>query len=193
MLRWLRQALCRIGRVRALAPALLAAMAFACPAQAQDIATARMSAHVEQPISIINADDMNFGKIAYTTTGGTVDLSPEASATCTPSAGLIRTGICQAAKFEGDAGFLATLRIKRPNGDSIVLSGPAGATMLVDDFAFGAGPGLFDWRINGANTRFTVFNLDGSYTFYAGGTLHVGANQAPGVYTGSFEIQIAYN
>lgn len=175
------------------APAAALLLAAAQPAQAQEIATARMSATVEQPISIINDGDMDFGKIAYTTTGGTVTLSPNASATCATTGGLIRIGNCRAAKFEGDAGFLAVLRVKRPNGNSIVLSGPAGATMLVDNFTFGAGPGLVDLGANGVNRRFWILNLDGSYTFYVGGRLTVGASQAPGVYTGTFEIQISYN
>jgi hypothetical protein len=176
----------------------LAAAAFAqgvlpAPASAQEIATARMAATIDTPISIVNGADMDFGKIAYTAAGGTVVLSPGATATCTPSAGLVHIGICQAAKFEGEVSWLFTLRVQRPNGDRITLTGPAGATMRLDNFTFGAGAGVWDLGPNGANHRFLIVNFDGSYTFYTGGTLHVAANQAPGVYTGTFEIQLNYN
>ena len=46
---------------------------------------------------------------------------------------------------------------------------------------------------NSPNHRFQVNAADGSYTFYVGGTLNVGANQHPGIYNGSFEIEVNYN
>lgn len=150
-----------------------------------------MGATVLTPVTIVNDADLDFGNIAYTTTGGTVVLSPEASATCTTT--LVHTGNCRAATFEGNAGFFSILRVKRPNGGSITLSGPSGATMSVDDFTFGAGPWMQDMGQTGANHRFRIWNLFGDYTFYVGGTLHVAGNQTPGVYTGTFDIQIAYN
>jgi hypothetical protein len=156
---------------------------------------ARVGAVIEQPVSINNKNDMLFGDIAYTTGGGTVQLSPDASAVCTPSAGLVHTGTCQAAKFEGNAGFLhMRLTVKQPNGNRITLTGPGGATMRVDNFTFGPGSGLTDQGQNGANHKFgiSIWNW-GSYTFYVGGTLHVAANQAPGVYNGTFDVQISYN
>jgi hypothetical protein len=182
-------------RLRAAACALLAALGLAAgsPAQANERATARMGATVLTPISIIDTNDMDFGNIALRGNPGKVTLTADASAQCTTTGGLVHTGNCRAATFEGTAYFLSTLRAKRPNGNSITLSGPAGATMQVDDFTFGAGPGLLDFGQTGANHRFWVLNLTGDYTFYVGGTLHVAADQTPGVYTGTFDIQISYN
>ena len=163
------------------------------PAEGRELATARMSATIEQPLSIIDADDMDFGRITPRGTAGTVVLTPAASAQCTVTGGLLHTGNCRAATFEGKGTFLSQLRAKRPNGNSITLQGPPGATMQLDNFSFGAGSGLLDLGQNGVNHRFMLLSIDGSYAFYVGGTLHVAAAQTPGVYTGTFEIQIAYN
>ena len=184
-------------RLRAAACAWLTAIGLAAgvPAEANERATARMGATVLEPISIVNDGDLDFGKIAYTTTGGTVVLSPTATATCTTTGGLVHTGNCHAAKFEGNAGFLhLRLTARMQSGNSITLTGPAGATMRVDNFTFGPGPGLSDAGQSGPNHRFNVsfFNF-GSYSFYVGGTLKVAANQAPGLYTGSFDVRISYN
>ena len=46
---------------------------------------------------------------------------------------------------------------------------------------------------NSPNHRFQVNAPDGSYTFYVGGTLNVGANQFPGIYNGTFQIDVTYN
>ena len=81
----------------------------------------------------------------------------------------------------------------RPSGDSINLVGPGGATMQLDTFMFNSvAPTVFIVQ-NGANFRFRAEAPDGSYTLYAGATLHVAANQMPGTYTGTFEIRILFN
>jgi hypothetical protein len=158
-------------------------------AEANEVATAHTTAVIETPVIIVISADMDFGKIAYASAPGTVILSAASSATCTTSGGLLHTGNCQAATFDGKVRFLFALQVTLPAGNSITLVGPGGATMAVNDFTFRPGPGLLNF---GAN-RFLILNLDGSYTFYAGGTLHVAANQAPGVYNGTFQIQLNYN
>jgi hypothetical protein len=157
-------------------------------AAAQETATARMAAVIDTPVIIINSTDMDFGRIVATVPG-TVLMTPALSASCTVTGGLVRTGPCQAAKFDGRVRFLFPLQITPPSGNAIDLTGPGGATMRLDNFTFRAGPGLLNLGTN----RFLILNLDGSYSFYTGGTLHVGANQLPGVYNGTFEIMLNYN
>ena len=163
------------------------------PAGAQEIETARMTARIDKPIIVTNTADMDFGKIAYSPTAGTVLMSAAATATCTTTGTLVRTGTCRAAKFEGSVSFLFNLQVTQPAGNSIILSGPSGATMRLDNFTYGAGPGMLDLGQSGTNRRFWILNLNGSYSFYMGGTLHVGTNQTPGVYNGTFRIQLNYN
>lgn len=183
------------GRLRAgiALAACVAAMASAQPADAQSVATAQMSAQIDSPIIIIDGNDMDFGTIAARNNSGTVTMTAAASAQCSTTGGLVQTGTCRAATFTGSVSFLFLLRVQGPSGDQIDLSGPGGATMTLDNFTFGAGPGLWDLGTNAGSRRFLILNGNGSYSFYAGGTLHVAANQTPGVYTGTFQVQLNYN
>jgi len=171
----------------------IAAMAFAaslsCAAAANGIATARMGATIGTPVILVNSADMDFGKIAQASTAGTVILAPGSTSSCTMTGGLIHSGNCHAATFDGQVRFLFALQVTPPAGNSISLTGPGGTSMVLDNFTFRAGSGLLGLT----STRFLILNLDGSFTFYAGGTLHVGANQLPGVYNGTFQIQLNYN
>lgn len=180
-------------RLRVAFACAVASLAVAMPAGAKETGTAQMSARIDTPIIIVNSADMDFGKIAYAPTAGTVVMSATASSTCGTTGGLVRTGTCRAAKFEGSVRFLFNLQVTQPAGNSINLSGPGGATMRLDNFTYGAGPGMLDLGQTGTNHRFWILNLNGSYSFYMGGTLRVGANQMPGVYNGTFEIQLNYN
>ena len=162
-------------------------------AEAQSVDTAFGRAEIAEDLSIADIDDLYFGQIVPRTNPGTVVLTPGATATCTTTGGLVRSGPCQAAVFEGQASSGATLRIIRPGGNSITITNPGGATMQVRNFTFLGGAGLQDQGQNGANHRFGVTSATGDFTVYAGATLQVGANQAPGIYTGTFTIHLQYN
>ncbi|HEU4651070.1 MAG TPA: DUF4402 domain-containing protein [Croceibacterium sp.] len=174
--------------------ALLAAGALApCPATAQQQTYAIVQGEVLDSTTLVNNGDLNFGLIMPNATGGTVVLTPAQSATCTTTGGLIRSGTCKAAQFIGQAVTGADLRVMRPSGNSITLTGPAGATMQVNTFTFGSTAPTVFLGNNGANWRFRVDASDGTYLFFVGGTLNVGPSQRPGVYNGSFTIRITYN
>ena len=178
------RALAALAAMSALAP---------FPAAAQAVATSQARLEILDPVTAGIAGDMYFGDITPAGINGTVVMAPGASATCTTTGGLIRTGICQAAKFTGTAAYQSVLRVRRPIGDRIDLTGPGGATMRLDDFVFAATAPTVFLSALGANTRFRIDDPTGEYTFYAGATLHVAGNQAPGTYTGTFEINVAYN
>src|SRR5687768_17397685 len=184
----------KAGAVR-LAGALLTGttMLAPFPAVAQQQTYALTHTEILDPMTLVNDADMQFGDIIPSGTNGTVMMTPSASPTCTVTGGLIRTGPCQAAEFTGAAFPMADLRVQRPSGDRIDLVGPGGATMRVEDFTFGSTGTTVSLGANGANHRFRVEAADGSYAFHVGGTLRVEAAQAPGVYTGTFEIRITYN
>jgi hypothetical protein len=170
--------------------ALAAAIPF--PAAAQQ-AQALVGGEILDSATLTNDADMDFGTIVPSASAGTVVMTPSAPATCTTSGGLVHSGACKAAAFSGLAFFHADLRAQRPNGDRIDLTGPGGATMRLEDFSFGSASPTVSLGANGANHRFRIDATDGSYTFYVGGTLRVGAVQAPGIYTGTFDIRITYN
>ena len=178
---------------RALAKSLLAAALVPISAQAQNVDTAFGRAEIAEDISIADVDDLYFGQIVPRANSGTVVLTPGATATCTTTGGLVRSGPCQAAVFQGQARSGATLRIIRLGGNSITITNAGGATMQVRSFTFLGGAGTQDLGSNGANPRFRVTSGAGDFTVYAGATLEVGANQAPGIYTGTFTIHLQYN
>jgi uncharacterized protein DUF4402 len=183
---------CNDGRLLILS-ALALALFDVAPVEARDADTARASAQISSPINIVNSADMDFGKIAYSASAGTVVLTAAATPSCFTTGSLVQTGNCKAAKFEGIVHFLFGLQVTEPIGNSILLTGPAGATMRLDNFTYGAGSGTLDLGQSGAIHRFWILNVTGSYSFFMGGTLHVGANQAPGIYNGEFQIQLNYN
>lgn len=171
---------------------VLAAVAIAQPAQAaRDNALA--IGEILNPIVVINEDDMDFGDITPQGADGTVVLKPAATATCTTTGSVIRTGTCRAATFVGDTAFLFLLRVTKPVGDQINLTGPGGATMRLDNFTIVGGPGTIASGSTPTEEDFLVQNGDGSFTVYVGGTLNVAATQRPGVYNGTFEISFNYD
>jgi hypothetical protein len=88
-----------------------------------------------------------------------------------------------------------TVRFQIPT--TVTLTGPAGATMLVDTMTLGTQPGLTLLGGNGnglgnGNRRYSIDANSGIFTFRVAGRLNVGANQRAGVYTGSFPVTVQY-
>lgn len=178
--------------------ALLAALAFAvpCPALAQagtDSQAADAQVILLNPGTIVRATDMDFGKIARPAAPGSVVLTPVAAPTCNTTGGLVHTGDCRAAQFDGDMNLFFFLRITRPAGGQINLVGPGGSTMRLNNFTFGGTTGLLAWGSTATEQRYLVLSADGRFTFHVGGTLQVSANQTPGAYTGTFALQFNYD
>ena len=134
-----------------------------------------VTATILAPISISSSGDMDFGTMVTTGTAGTVTVTP-AGARSSTDVDLLG-GVPSAASFdvtgEGNANY------------SIAFSSPAmlssgGDTMTVDTFNHDAGatPSL---------------PPGGSETFNVGATLHVGATQAAGTYSGTFSVTVNYN
>ena len=186
---------CTAGRLAA--GALLAAAFAPLAAQAQDVdtGTARAQAALLEPGSIENVADMDFGRIAQQSTLGTVVLSPHASATCTVTGGLVRTGACQAARFTVRRRNQAQGNIMLRNTTlSVTLNGPGSATMQVTNITMSAVGMVPTNGGNGWNLgRHNINASSGIADFWLGGTLHVGAAQAPGVYNGVIVIEANFN
>jgi hypothetical protein len=185
-------------RLRMAGCAVLAAVAlFPDQAQAQpqsDTATAKTEAVLLDPGSVRKSADMDFGSIAQANVAGTVVLSANNAATCTVTGPLIRSGACRAARFDIRGKRNNKVRIKEMNGGTITLNGPGGATMFLTNLTF-ATTGMTS--VNGANGwnfgNWRIDNGSGLTQFWVGGTLNVGAAQAPGVYNGTLVIQIQFN
>lgn len=143
-------------------------------------ASANATATIVQAISIDKVTDLQFGKIIAGSTAGQVQIQTDGSRTI--AAGdvvLFNQGSDhQAAAFKTIGSPNATYSLSFPS--SVSLTGPTGSDpMTIEGFVHSA---------NG-----TLDASTGEETFNVGATLNVGANQAPGQYTGTFTVTAAYN
>src|SRR6478735_8556677 len=183
----------KTGAAHALAALLGASALVPRPAAAAGTASAPAQTVILDPVTAGFDSHMLFGEISTAGTAGVVVLTPTISPTCPTTGGLIHASVCKAARFTGIAPYQAEIRVMRPSGNSITMTGPGGATMTLDSFEFGsASPTTFLVQ-NGANTRFRIDAPAGAYAIYAGATLHVAGNQTPGTYTGTFDVRIVFN
>lgn len=177
--------------------ALVAALScIAAPGQvaAQDTASAQTQITIQTPGSIEKTADLAFGSIVQPNAPSTVVLTPGATATCTPSAGLVRSGVCRAARFSIYGKRNWTVRIKDGTAGSVTLSSPAGDTMQMDSVTIAtsgmtAMSGPPGWNLG----RYRINTATGITEFWLGGTLHVNAAQPAGVYHGTVTIQVQFN
>ncbi len=163
-----------------LSVALVVAVASFAQGNPTASATATASANIVQPLQIAKTADLAFGNIASGTADGTVVIAVDGSRTSTGGVTLIEAGnVSNAASF-GITGFAdATFTIEVPA--SIVIETAGGADqMTVNNFVSSLG----------ANS---VLDMNGEATLGVGATLNVSAQQAAGLYSGSFDVIVAYN
>ena len=164
-------------------------------AQSFDNATATSETVIVTPLSLVKQRDMDFGKIIQPTAAGTVEVSPDPTPVCTPSTGLIQFGNCQNAVFWGRGASGQTVRVKMLGSTTTTITNTAGNTMTVDLYTIDASPGLTYEKGNLKGNGFVQYSIadaNGVFSFRIGGTLHVGANQAGGNYSGTFQVDISY-
>ncbi|PLB86940.1 hypothetical protein C0T31_02470 [Dysgonamonadaceae bacterium] len=149
---------------------------------AQSTATATdvpATATIVAPISITKVDNLQFGKIIKSTTGGTVKIAASSNANPPLYTGGLSaftgTNAVTAASFtvNGEVGY--TYSISLPSSINITHT-DGSTTMAVDDFTSTGG-----------------LLTGGTETLYVGATLNVGPNQTSGTYTGTFNVTVAYN
>lgn len=135
-------------------------------------ATANANAEIVAAISITEDTELNFGTIVPGAAASTVQLTPAGGVTC--GAGLTCSGTTAAGAFTatGTAGYAVNIGVVA----STTLTSGAN-NMTLDSFAASAATAT----LTGGTASFTV-----------GGTLHVGASQAPGVYTGTYDVSVNY-
>jgi len=145
-------------------------------------ASANATATIVKAISIDKVKDLQFGKIIAAPTAGQVAIQLDGSRTI--AAGnvvLFNQGSDhQAASFKTIGSPGAAYYLVFPADGSVSLTGPSGSDpMTIEGFVHSASG--------------TLDATTGEETFNVGATLNVGANQAPGQYTGTFTVTAAYN
>jgi len=179
-----------VRRIRAVPARLFAfavLFAFPNPAMAQDrIFTTFVRLIGETRIT--NTGDLDFGIILPGDSGGTVTIANSGDRSVTGSVIAIG-GNPQAATFNITRRFLRDFPTYQgpQSSDSVELANLAdpAQTMTLRNFTT-------DFNRRGF-FGLPAYFFTTSYDFRVAGTLDVGANQAPGVYRGSFTVTIEYN
>lgn len=176
--------ICRLGTL-----AVPCALAFASAAAAQGAPTSapsRAEAAVLRPLAFVRDEDLNFGLIIPGATAGVVRIEPNGTRTATGGVTLVGS-THQAARFSGLGSFNQQVLISM-SANTIQLTGP-GAPMTVSQWEIGSTPTAI---LTTTPTRFRIAAANGLFNFPLGARLAVGANQAPGTYTGTFSITLNY-
>ncbi len=171
--------MCRLSFLR-----LLVLFALLCPAAAVAApvsapTSAKGKAQILFPVGFIKLMDMDFGLLTVTA-AGTAVLNSSTDAITTTGGVLLAGGSPHAARFDAVAPTRNIVKITLPK-QPVKLTRVGGTeTMTLDT-----------WTLNGAATRNVVAHEE--FQFRVAGTLHVAANQAEGVYLGTFDVTLNYN
>jgi spore coat protein U-like protein len=166
--------------------AFCAALALAPTAVQAGTRTADAQIAVVTPLSFIQVEDLDFGRVIASTTAGTVTISTTNVRTQTGSVVPIGTDY-QRGKFAGMGS--QNQRVTISLGPAVIpLLGP-GVPMTVTNLTIEP-----DSTLNqlGASPNYRIVAADGIFWFYVGGRLNVGANQAAGYYSGTFTATLVY-
>ena len=158
------------------------------PAAAQ-VATADAEAQVVlvRRLSFFKVDDLLFGGIIPGPTAGVVRVTPAGVRTATGGVILSGNGH-QPARFAGQGVFNQNVRI-RLGANTIQLTGP-GAPMTVSQFEIGSTP--TNQPLTTTFRTFRLGNAAGIFNFPIGARVAINANQRPGIYRGTFTVQLEY-
>ena len=157
---------------------LLALLALSAPAaEAPRAGTmATVSAVIYQPISLQKPTDLAFGGIITSPAAGRVVLAPDGT----------RSALGGAMLAVGGGVSAASLRMAGEPNASFTLGLP-GTTLLQ------AGAAQMTVEAFTSDAAVTRLDATGRLEVHLGATLNVAPQQAPGLYSGSFLVTVAYN
>ncbi len=151
-------------------------------------ANGRAEIAVLRTLSFIKIDDLDFGNIIAGPTAGTVTVSPFGVRTTTGPVTVVG-GAFQQAQFGGRGAPNQNLAISMTTNTVTLRRATGTQTMVADTFVIGSTP---TQPLTTTVRQFVIGSATGVFQFGVGARLNVGANQAPGVYTGTFRITLVY-
>ncbi len=159
----------------------LAALFASAPAHAAPVAPARNATStvvITPPASVRKMEDLNFASLTVTT-AGTAIIDPNTDGMTTTGGVLYVAGLHYAAQFEAVSPIKSVVIIRIPR-DPITVTRVSGTeTMTVSN-----------WTLSGSSRRNVAAHE--TFEFKVGGTLFVNANQAEGLYLGTFSVEVQY-
>ena len=159
----------------------LAALVAPGLARAAPVAPARQATatvRIAPPASVRKIEDLNFAYLSVTS-AGTAVVDPNTDAMTTTGGVIHAGGTPYAALFEGMSPVKAVVIIRIPRNPITVTRVGGTETMTVSN-----------WTVSGQARR-TVAAQE-AFEFKVGGTLSVKANQAEGLYLGTFDVEVQY-
>lgn len=163
-----------------IAIAFLMTLGFNAVAQnSATVANAEAAATIITPLALENTQILDFGKIVRSGVAGTVVINNAGERSFTGGA----------SEFKNDQDFThaifavtgennATFNITLPTSDVTLTLDGGTETMKINNFT---------------NSTSGTLNSTGTTQFNVGGTLNVSANQAAGLYEGTYSVTVAYN
>lgn len=151
---------------------------------ATDTATAR--AVLLSSGALVSTQTLDFGDI-MATTAGTVTVAPAGTIASTGGATPLN-GAHTPGRFTGIGTRNRLIRLS-VTPTQITISNGTGGSMIVDNFTIGSLAGL---NQNGNSGNYRIVAANGLFTFNVGARLNVAANQQPGTYTGTYNVEFNY-
>ena len=131
---------------------------------------------ITPPAAVRKMQDLNFASLTVTT-AGTAVIDPNTDGITTTGGVLYVAGLHYAAQFEAVSPIKSVVIIRIPRNPITVTRVGGTETMTVSN-----------WTLNGDSRR-TVAAQE-TIAFKVGGTLFVNANQAEGLYLGTFSVEV---
>ena len=159
-----------------LATTLLTAFLISLPAAAQTGA-GTATAQILDTIQVSSVADLDFGQIVPKQVAGTVTVSSGGGVTAS-DAFVITPGSAAVWNVNGLAGEAYSITL--PTSVTLLFGGTSNPNMVVNGFEHNAG-------------ATPVLDAAGNDSFNVGATLNVNADQAPGTYSRTYVVAVAYN
>ncbi|MEQ1688532.1 MAG: DUF4402 domain-containing protein [Sphingopyxis sp.] len=160
------------------AAAILAAGAPSAHAQSAQSTPGTAQSLVLNRLELLNTTPLDFGNLISGPIAGTATINGTTGARTTTGGAVAAGGTPGMAIFYAAGSVNRIFLVFIPNAP-ITLSNGSGGTMTVSN-----------WTSNGGIVRFLDGN--GIRVITIGGRLNVGANQAPGIYNGTFNVTVNY-
>lgn len=157
---------------------LCAMLGFAAPAAGAATQPAAGQVSILSQLSLLKTADLDFGKLVVTGSGTAV-IDPVAGSLATAGNVTKAGAAAHAAQFTGTGSKNSVVHIRVPTNPITVTRVGGTETMTVSN-----------WTLDrAANLKVPANDI---FNFAVGATLNVGASQAAGTYTGTFQVTVQY-
>jgi len=167
--------------------AIIMMAGFSTKVMAQATETTAAAANIITPIAITETSSLHFGTMAVLAgTGGTCVLSTQGVRTATDGVNLsVQSPGATNAAYNVSGAVNTTYAITLPSTITVNES-TSGSSMTINSI-------LARTASAGADGLTGTLSADGTDSFTVGGTLNVTAGQSTGLYSGTFDVTVAYN